>query len=58
MKKYKNIRTGLVFQCASPVRGADIVAIDDETPVVEEKAVEPKKVTKKNARKKPVCDSK
>lgn len=54
MMKYKNTRTGITFYADSPVRGADIVAIDDETPVVEEK-----KETKKNvSRKKPVRNDK
>lgn len=57
MKKYKNISTGLVFECASPVRGADIIEIDAEKPV-KEKPVKAKKETKKNVRKKPVCESK
>lgn len=54
--KYKNTRTGNVFYTKSPVRGEDIVALDDDTPVVEE---EPKKETKKNvSRKKPVRNRK
>lgn len=64
MRRFKNTRTGIVFYVDSPVRGADIVALDAETPIVEEKGDEKpvakeKKETKKNvSRKKPIRDSK